>query len=315
MRSYITDKNNEGVRLDKFVLSVCKSLPGSMVYKYIRKKRIKVNGKKQEASYRLISGDKVELYINDEFFEKQNEDTAFLSARATPDIIYEDSNIMIVNKPAGLVVHTDDGGEIVNTLISYIKKYLYDKGEYKLSDNFVPSLCNRIDRNTCGLVIAAKNAAALRVMNQKIKDREIKKFYYCVVKGIPEPEEAVKKAYIVKDEEKKEVKVYGTPRDGAKTALTKYKVLKKGSVSSLVEVELLTGRTHQIRAHFAYMGHPLAGDGKYGEREFNRIMGRKYQALCAYKLKFDFTTDGGVLEYLNGKTVAIPEEEAERLIT
>ena len=192
MKSYIIDKNNNGVRLDKFVLGVCKSLPGSMVYKYIRKKRIKVNGKKQEASYRLISGDKVELYINDEFFEKQNEDTAFLSVRATPDIIYEDSNIIIVNKPAGLVVHTDDGGEIVNTLISYIKKYLYDKGEYKLSDNFVPSLCNRIDRNTCGLVIAAKNAAALRVMNQKIKDREIKKFYYCVVKGIPEPEEAVK---------------------------------------------------------------------------------------------------------------------------
>ena len=120
MKSYIIDKNNNGVRLDKFVLGVCKSLPGSMVYKYIRKKRIKVNGKKQEASYRLISGDKVELYINDEFFEKQNEDTAFLSVRATPDIIYEDSNIIIVNKPAGLVVHTDDGGEVVNTLVVHL---------------------------------------------------------------------------------------------------------------------------------------------------------------------------------------------------
>lgn len=314
MRSYITDKNNEGVRLDKFVMSVCKSLPSSMMYKYIRKKRIKVNGKKQEISYRLACGDVVELYINDEFFEKENEDTAFLNAPSELNVVYEDSNIIIVNKPAGLVVHTDDGGETVHTLISYIKKYLYDKGEYKLTDDFAPSLCNRIDRNTCGLVIAAKNAASLRVMNQKIKDREIRKFYFCVVKGVPEPEEAVKKVYILKDEENKEVKVYSKPTEGAKTALTKYKVLKKGSISSLVEVELLTGRTHQIRAQFAYMGHPLAGDGKYGEREFNRIMGRKYQALCAYKLVFDFETDGGVLEYLNGKTVALKQSEAENLI-
>lgn len=315
MKSYITDKNSDGVRLDKFVMSVCKSLPVSMMYKCIRKKRIKVNGKKQDISYRLVCGDVVELYINDEFFEKENEDTAFLNSNADLNVVFEDENIIIVNKPAGLVVHTDDGGEATNTLISRIKKYLYDKGEYHLSDDFAPALCNRIDRNTCGLVTAAKNAAALRVMNQKIKDREIRKFYYCVVKGTPEPEEAVKKAYILKDEEKKEVTVYDHPVKNAKTALTKYKILKKGTLSSLAEVELLTGRTHQIRAHFAYMGHPLAGDGKYGNREFNRIMGRKYQALCAYKLIFDFKTDGGVLEYLNGKTVALAKEEAENLIS
>lgn len=315
MKTYIADKNSEGVRLDKFVLSVCKSLPSSMMYKYIRKKRIKVNGRKCEISYRLACGDVVELYINDEFFEKENEDTAFLNSSSELDIVYEDENIMVVNKPAGLVVHTDDDGETVHTLISRIKKYLYDRGEYDVSDDFTPSLCNRIDRNTCGLVIAAKNAATLRIMNQKIKDREIEKFYYCVVKGVPEPQKAVKKAYIVKDEEKKEVKVYDKPTEGAKTALTKYEVIKQGSVSSLVEVELLTGRTHQIRAHFAHMGHPLAGDGKYGDRDFNRIMGRKYQALCAYKLVFNFKTDADILEYLNGKTVALAKSDAENVIS
>ncbi len=310
MRSFIAGENDKGLRLDKFVQKVCPTLFGGLLYKYIRIKRIKVNGKKTELSYRLAVGDKIDMYINDEFFDI-TEENAFLSTKFVPDIVYEDENILVVNKPQGMVVHEDDDGEKVNTLISGIKKYLFDKGEFNPEEEntFAPALCNRIDRNTAGLVIAAKNAESLKIMNDKIKDREIEKYYYCLVKGVPVKKEGLLKNYLLKDENKKEVKVFDKPAPDAKTALTEYVVKQDRKAYSLVEARLLTGRTHQIRAQFAHAGHPLMGDGKYGDPEFNKKSGIKYQALCSYKIIFRFETDAGRLNYLNNKEISLTQED------
>lgn len=278
------------------------------MYKYIRLKRIKVNSKRAEISTRLKVGDVVDMYINDEFFEKSETRYDFTGASKSIDIVYEDENIMLLNKKSGLLSHPDDT-EYVDTLIGRVKRYLYEKGEYDPEDesSFTPALVNRIDRNTAGIVIAAKTAAALRILNQKMKDRELHKYYLCVVHGKLESDSGTLTGYLVKNETKNKVFVYDTMVDGAKSIKTRYRVLKYGNGLSLIEVELLTGRTHQIRAHFASIGHPLLGDGKYGSNALNKKSGLKKQCLCSYKLKFDFTTDAGELEYLNGKSFEIKD--------
>ncbi len=303
MREFKITKNDAGQRVDKFLTKAVKRLPSSLMYKYIRLKRIKLNGKRCEIKTRLTEGDVLSLYINDEFFDSQKE-TDFLTAPASLDIIYEDENIIIVNKKTGLVVH-EDNDNTGDTLINRIKRYLYDKGEYKSDEemSFAPSLCNRIDRNTEGLVICAKNAESLRIMNQKIKDREIKKKYLCVCIGTFKNKSDEISAYLIKDEENNKVRIYDKPVKNAKKIITRYTVLQQKNDLSLVEVDLITGRTHQIRAHMAYIGHPLLGDGKYGENSVNRKFGVKTQALCSYSVKFSFTTDSGILEYLNGKEI------------
>ena len=187
--------------------------------------------------------------------------------------------------------------------VPHIQAYLYQKKEWSpyWENSFAPALCNRIDRNTGGIVIAAKTAEALRVMNQKIKDRELTKLYLCVVQGKMSPAAGELKGFLLKDEDKAQVKVFDHPIPGGKTALTLYKTLAVKNGLSLVECDLITGRTHQIRAQFAAAGHPLIGDGKYGRERDNRQYGRSGQALYSYKLRFEFTTDAGCLEHLNGR--------------
>ena len=273
-----------------------------------RKKRIKVNGKRAEISTRLSEGDVLDLYINDEFFEKPEPTYDFLHAGTNLNILFEDKNVLVLDKPVGLLAHPDDR-EYVDTLIGRVKRYLYEKGEYdpEAEQSFTPALVNRIDRNTGGIVLAAKNAEALRVLNQKMKDREIHKFYLCAVHGTPKPSQGLLKGYLWKDEKKNRVYVYKDFKPGSKTIETKYRVLKSAENMSLVEVELLTGRTHQIRAHFASIGCPLVGDGKYGNNQNNRKQGgRRKQFLYSYKTVFDFTTDAGALEGLNGMTFEVP---------
>ena len=306
MKEFTIGPNDAGQRLDRFLAKAVPLLPASLAQKYIRIKRIKLGGKRVERDTRLKEGDVLQLYINDEFFDKPREDNAYLTV-AVPklNIVYEDEQILLVDKRPGLAVHPHDGAEYGRTLIDHIQSYLYQKREWRPREEsaFTPALCNRIDRNTGGIVIAAKTAEALRVMNQKIKDRELDKRYLAIVEGTPRPQKGTLKGYLFKDAKQNRVFVTDTPQPGAKTCQTNYITLAFRNGLSLVECELITGRTHQIRAQFAHAGHPLLGDGKYGK--LDKRYDRNYQALYSYKLTFCFTTDAGALEYLNGKSFQV----------
>jgi 23S rRNA pseudouridine955/2504/2580 synthase len=306
MKEFVIGANDAGQRLDRFLAKAVPLLPASLAQKYIRIKRIKCNGKRIERDTLLQEGDLLQLYINDEFFDKPREDNAYLTV-ASPklNIVYEDEHILLVDKRPGLAVHPHDGAEYGRTLIDHIQAYLYQKREWnpRGENAFTPALCNRIDRNTGGIVIAAKTAEALRVMNQKIKDRELDKRYLAIVEGTPKPREGSLKGHLFKDAKKNRVFVSDTPQPGSKSCQTNYKVLMVNGGLSLVECELITGRTHQIRAQFAHAGHPLLGDGKYGK--LDKRYDRNYQALYSYKLTFQFTTDAGGLNALNGKSFQV----------
>ena len=308
MKELTIGSNDAGQRLDRFLAKAVPLLPASLAQKYIRLKRIKRNGGRAQRDTRLEAGDRLQLYINDEFFDKPREDNAYLTV-ASPklNIVYEDDHILLADKRPGLAVHPHDGAEYGRTLIDHIQAYLYQKREWnpRMEHSFTPALCNRIDRNTGGIVIAAKTAEALRVMNQKIKDRELDKRYLAIVEGTPQPPKGSLKGYLFKDAVKNRVYVTDTPQTGAKTCQTNYRTLASANGLSLVECELITGRTHQIRAQFAHAGHPLLGDGKYGK--LDKRFGRNYQALYSYRLTFRFTTDAGELAYLDGKSFQVAD--------
>lgn len=307
MKEFFIKENDAKMRLDKFISKAVPSLPSNLIQKLIRLKKIKVNKKRATANMRICEGDVVSIYTNDEFFETtRGNSTREKLSSSFPNILYEDENIILADKPAGISVHDDEnGGE---TLISQILSYLASKGEWDpdKENSFIPALCNRIDRNTGGIVIAAKNAEALRIMNEKIKSREMTKLYLCIVLGEPKPTSGTLHGYIFKDAKQNRVYIKDVPTPGSKTAVTKYRTLKSNGALSLLECELITGRTHQIRAHMASIGHPLLGDGKYGKNQENKRYGMKYQALYSYKLIFGFKTDAGILEYLNGKCFTVP---------
>ena len=301
-------KNDAGQRLDKFLTKTYRNLPQSLLYKAIRKKDIRLNGKRCEANSRLQEGDSLYLFLPDDALAVAPPTYEFMHAARKLDIVYEDEHVMLLNKKAGLLVHPDDK-EFADTLIFRVQRYLYEKGEYDpaAEQSFTPALVNRIDRNTSGIVIAAKTAAALRILNEKLKNREIEKYYLCIVHGKMPKQTDTLEGYLEKNEAQNRVYVSDTAKQGARTIRTRYTVLEQRDDLSLLEIHLLTGRTHQIRAHMASIGHPLLGEGKYGTNALNKGTGFHKQALCSYRLQFDFQSDAGELNYLDGKEFALAD--------
>lgn len=307
MKEITVGKNDAGQRLDRFVGKAVPLLPEALLQKYIRIKRIKLNSKGAKRDTRLNTGDVLSLYINDEFFEKPREENSYLKV-GTPrlNIVYEDENIILCDKKPGVLCHSA-GQWDYNTLIANIQAYMAQKGEWrpKEENSFAPALCNRIDRNTGGIVIAAKNAESLRILNEKIKDREIEKHYLCAVIGRPKKPSGRLENQLFKDAKKNQVFVKDKAENGTKTAVTEYRLIASKAGLSLMECRLLTGRTHQIRAQMSHAGMPLLGDGKYGTEKVNRSYGEKGQALYSYKLRFEFSTDAGILNYLRGREFTV----------
>lgn len=307
MRELIVGKNDAEQRLDKFLQKRFRTMPKKMMYMYIRKKCVKRNGKKCAINETLHEGDVLTFYIRDEFFEAaEKKHYDFLKAPTKLAIIYEDNNLLLLDKKPGVIAHPDKTYHF-DSLVSRVQHYLYDKGEYdpEAEKAFAPALVNRIDRNTGGIVIAAKNASALRILNQKMKTREIEKYYLCLLYGKPKQDCATLHGFLTKNESKNKVTIHQEMVEGAKEIYTKYRILDFDNTYSLAEIELLTGRTHQIRAHMASIGHPLVGDGKYGRKKAPE--GFPYQALYSYKLVFHFTNDAELLHYLNGKEFTVKD--------
>jgi len=306
MKEFVISSNDAGQRLDRFAVRAAMSLPMPLAQKYIRIKRIKVNGRGAKRDYRLIVGDAVQLYINDEFFEVPDSNNSYLQITDPAlDIIYEDANILLINKPAGVLCHSDSGYDY-GSIISRVQAYLYLSGEWRPRDEkssggvaFAPALCNRIDRNTSGIVIAAKNAESLRIINEKLKLQEIERYYITIVHGIPKPSSGKLESHIFKDAVKNRVYVTKNSQPGSKSAVMEYRTIDSIDKLSLLECRLITGRTHQIRAQLADKGYPILGDGKYGSGNLDRQYNETKQALCSYKLKFSFKSDAGILSYLN----------------
>ena len=309
MRELTIGKNDAGQRLDKFLSKTLYRMPDSLMYRYIRQKKVKVNRKRAEGNTRLCEGDIVQLFIKDEFFIRSENSSSSYGFSPKISVVYEDENIIVCDKRPGVLVHPDSSGDDRNTLLLHIKAYLFQKGEYDPEDeqSFAPSLCNRIDRNTGGLVIAAKNAAALREINRIIRDDLINKYYLCIVHGTFSKKSDTVESYLLKDHEKNRVAISDKPSAGWKKIITEYRCLETSDDLSLLEVNLLTGRTHQIRAHLAHIGHPLLGDGKYGNNRDDRSKGFKYQALYSYRIVFKNIT--GELSYLSNKEISVPIED------
>ncbi len=301
MKEFTIGANEHGMRLDKFLFKIMPNAGSGTIYQSLRKKKIKVNAKRiTDGALRLHDGDRLQIYCNDEFFAEEKQKDATPMFRHILHIVYEDEQILVMDKPSGLPSQAEPGED---SLEAEMRAYLIEKGDYnpKTENTFLPSLCHRIDRNTAGLVIGAKNAQSLRMMNEKIKNREVRKFYLCKTEGTPTPESGEIRGFMKKDEKKRRMIFSSTKVPGSLPCHTRYRVLKPGKIAT-VEAELFTGRTHQIRVGFAHLGHPLVGDIKYGAKQDGK---GSYQHLHSYRILFDFTTESGCLSYLSGKEITL----------
>lgn len=296
MRIVTAEDKHDGKKIDKVLRDVFPNLSMGMLYKALRKKDIKVNGTRVKEDFYVCAGDQIEVFIIDDFlFGKDDEGY---------NVVYEDDNLLIVNKASGIPVHPDKNQK---------EATLIDKLQSKYGSNI--ALCHRLDRNTSGLVLIAKNNTTLDIMLDKIKDREIQKYYTCVVSGKMDKRQAELTDYLEKNEKISRVFISDKKLRDSVQIVTRYKVLKSVGDLSLLEVELVTGRTHQIRAHLAYYGHPIIGDGKYGKNNENKQYSTKGQLLCAYRLVFDFSTDAKHLNYLKDKIIEIkPPFDIEQVV-
>ena len=309
MKEFIISAADHGKKLEKWLIREMPTVGMGMRQKYFRLKCFKVNGRHVKGDYVLAKDDVLQIYVNDTCFEKPRREDPFLSKiRPSLSILFEDENIIVADKRPGLMAHPD-AHEKVNTLITHVQAYLYQKGEYDPSapHAFAPVLCNRIDRFTGGIELIAKTEAAMQVLNRMIRSREIEKYYYCIALGRFDRSAGMLENYIVKSPDAKKVTVSPRMVPGGQHAQTRYRVLEYRDGLSLVECELLTGRTHQIRAQMAFAGHPLLGDNQYGDPRRNEKYHRNFQALYAYRLKFAFQSDAGVLTGLNGREFQAPE--------
>lgn len=301
MKEFVISRADDGKKLEKWLIREMPAVGIGQHRKFFRLKRYKLNGHPAKEDARLAAGDTVQIYLNDELFEKPAREDPFLSKiRPALRIVYEDEHILIVDKKPGLPAHPD-AHEKVDTLITHVQAYLYQKGEYDPAAGFAPALCNRLDRFTGGLEIAAKSREALDVLNRAIREREIEKFYLCAAFGHFKRREGMLDSYIVKRDGTNKVEVSLRPCPDGQRARTRYRALAERGGLTLLECELLTGRTHQIRAQLAHAGHPLLGDGQYGDPRRSEKYGMGYQALCSYRLKFNFSGDPGPLAGLNGR--------------
>ena len=281
MREYTVEK--PGVRLDAFLHRAEPSLTVGALHRYLRENKIKVNGKKLPLSARLAAGDVVRLYLPGQ--PAQGVGPAYLAAKPYFTPVYEDAQVLVAQKPAGLLVQ-DEAGAQADTLLNRARRYLYEKGELAANAPWLPQLCHRLDTGTSGLVILAKTPAALAQMTELIRTRAVQKEYLSVTVGAPARPQAELRGFLVKNAKRGTVRVTAAAQRGAKEIITRYETLCKSGALALLRVQLVTGRTHQIRAHLASIGCPVLGDSKYGNTQANRAWHFKYQALCAYSLRF-----------------------------
>ena len=309
MKSFTAGPNEDGVRLSRFVEGVTHQMPRSLMYKAFRNKRIKVNGKRAEPDTRLAEGDVIELYINDEFFPAGAGLPRPKPPRRQPPVtvVYEDENFAVLYKPAHLLCHSDRTGDA--NLVDAFAAYLQAKGEYDphAEQRFAPALCNRLDRGTEGLVLAAKTYAALRDLNGIIRDDLMKKEYLTITVGAPPAGRHI--AWLQHNEKTNKVRIHARAGDGYKQIITDVTVIRQAGPFALCRIGLVTGRTHQIRAHLAYLGHPVLGDSKYGNRKMNERTGLKTQALCAQRLTFGHIPPENSLHYLSGRVIKLDRPE------
>lgn len=306
MKSFTIDKTWDGRRLTRYLQKAMPAAGMGQIRKFLRLGRVKVDGRRGSEETVLSIGQVVDMYVEDSFFEDvKREDPFYSKIRPKLTILYEDEHVMLLDKRAGLICHPDEG-EKVHTLLTYAQAYLYQKGEWNPKRGFTPALCNRIDRFTAGVVILAKTPEALRMMDEKIRSHEVEKYYLCVVHGRLKDPEGTLRHFLLKKPEQKKTSVSRQNAPGSKEAITHYRVVDEADGLTLCECLLGTGRTHQIRAQFAFIGHPLLGDNQYGSSRENAQYGRvNGQALCAYRLRFAFQGDAGCLCGLNGLTVQV----------